>query len=318
MKRPVLFLVAVAGLVILALVPVMSRAIVADREHVKIAKSARPLLPGYRYIRSAHPDRTAVYDRRDHLVAQLTEGSATVVFHGQSRTFTDPDQTSAVVRTDAWVRFAPSPWRFGQQTQTWFRTWFGEKVGDRSPDLFADAVRYLSDQPRDAGFGPPAQDPRTRVRGADWNDYLGVASAHRQPRPKLRRYVDCSGYIRLVYGHDMGVRLFEDRSPHADGLGRLSRSMAAAAPGVEVADSRPDQLTDLRLLQPGDLVFFALHDDTNISHMGFFLDVDEQGHYRYVSSRIRANGPTFGDAGGAGILDGHGYYARHLRVIRRL
>jgi cell wall-associated NlpC family hydrolase len=232
--------------------------------------------------------------------------------------FTDPDFTSAVVRTYAWVRLAPSPWRFGQQQQAWFRTWFGEKVGDRSPDLFAGAVRYLSGRPRDAGFGPPTQDTGDRVRGADWNDYLGVAWADRQPRPSLSRDLDCSGYIRLVYGHDMGVRLFGDRSPHADGLGRLSRSMAAAAPGIEVADSRPHQLTDLRLLQPGDLVFFALHDNTKISHMGFFLGVDERGHHRFVSSRMRANGPTFGDAGGAGILDGDGYYARHLRVIRRL
>jgi hypothetical protein len=318
MKKPVLFLSAIAGLAIIALVPVVSRSIVDGRAHAKIAKSARPLLPGYRYIRSAHPDRTAIYDRRDHLVAELTEGSSTVVFHGQPRTFADPDFTSAAVRTDAWVRLAPSPWRFGQQQQAWFRTWFGEKVGDRSPDLFASAVRYLSGQPRDAGFGPPTQDTGDRVRGADWNDYLGVAWAGRQPRPSLSRDLDCSGYIRLVYGHDMGVRLFSDRSPHADGLGRLSRSMAAAAPGIEVADSRPHQLTDLRLLQPGDLVFFALHDNTKISHMGFFLGVDERGHHRFVSSRMRANGPTFGDAGGAGILDGDGYYARHLRTIRRL
>jgi hypothetical protein len=191
MKKPVLFLSAIAGLAIIALVPVMSRSIVDGRAHAKIAKSARPLLPGYRYIRSAHPDRTAIYDRRDHLVAELTEGSSTVVFHGQTRTFTDPGFTSAVVRTDAWVRLAPSPWRFGQQQQAWFRTWFGEKVGDRSPDLFASAVRYLSGQPRDAGFGPPTQDTGDRVRGADWNDYLGVAWADRQPRPRLSRDLDC-------------------------------------------------------------------------------------------------------------------------------
>jgi cell wall-associated NlpC family hydrolase len=222
------------------------------------------------------------------------------------------------VRTDAWVRFAPNPWRFGQQQQSWFRSWFGAKVGDRSPDLFADAVRYLSGQPHDAGFGPPDEDPGYRVRGADWNDYLGVSWADRQPSPALSRDIDCSGYVRLVYGHDMGVRLFDDRRPHTDGLGRLSSSMAAAAPGIEVADSRPHQLTELRLLRPGDLVFFALHSDRTISHMGFFLGVDEQGHYRYLSSRMRANGPTFGDAGGASILDGQGYYAHHLRVIRRI
>ncbi|MDN3358453.1 NlpC/P60 family protein [Actinomadura sp. DC4] len=318
MRKPVILLSAIAGPAIIALVPVMSRSIVDARAHDKISKSARPLLPGYRYIRSAHPDRTAVYDRHDHLVAQLTEGSSTVVFHGRTRTFTDPDTTSAAVRTDAWVRFAPSPWRFGQQQQAWFRTWFGAKLGGRSPDLFADAVRYLSGRPLDAGFGPPAEDSVHRVRGADWNDYLGVVWAGRQPRTTLSRDVDCSGYIRLLFGHDMGVRLFRDRDPHTDGLGRLSRAMAAAAPGIEIADSRPRQLTDLGLLQPGDLVFFALHDDTRISHMGFFLGVEEQGHDRFVSSRMRANGPTFGDIGGAGILDGHGYYARHLRIIRRL
>jgi hypothetical protein len=34
--------------------------------------------------------------------------------------------------------------------------------------------------------------------------------------------------------------------------------------------------------------------------------------------KLILNGTTFGDAGGAGILDGDGYYARHLRTIRRL
>ncbi|MGI5223528.1 NlpC/P60 family protein [Actinoallomurus sp. CA-142502] len=317
MRKPIIALVAVAAAAVIALMPLLSRTVVDAKERHRVGHSARPLLPGYRYIRSRHPDRTSVYDERDHLVATLTEGARTVVFRPKSRTFTDP-QAAAPVRTGAWVRFAPTAWRFGQQNTAAFRAWFAREVTDISPDLLADAMRYVTGGPADAGFGPYAEDEEHRVRGADWNDYLGVAWGGLQPDPRLHRDVDCSGFVRLVYGHDMGIKLYADTGSHADGLGRFSRSMAAGAPGVVIADSRPEQLTDLDELEPGDLVFFALHSRTRISHMGFYLGRDEEGHPRYVSSRMRANGPTFGDAGGAAVLNGDGYYARHLRVVRRL
>ncbi|WP_433474188.1 hypothetical protein ACQPZP_36325 [Spirillospora sp. CA-142024] len=275
MRKPIIGLVAVASAAVIALVPQMNHAIVDAKQRARVGHSARPLLPGYRYIRSKHPDRTNVYDERNHLVATLTEGARTVVFRPRERTFSDP-QAAAPVRTDAWVRFAAAPWRFGQQDTPAFRTWFAREVTDTSPDLFVDAMRYVTGHGEDAGFGRYAEDDVHRVRGADWNDYLGVAWGGLQPDPRLHRDLDCSGYVRLVYGHDMGVKLYPDTGSHADGLGRFSRSMAAGAPGVVIADSR------------------------------------------YVSSRTRANGPTFGDAGGAAILDGDGYYARHLRVARRL
>lgn len=316
-SKPIVLLVTVAGLAIIALVPLMNHTIVNAKDRARVGHSARALLPGYRYIRSRHPDRTAVYDNHDHLVATLTEGARTVVFRQASRTFSDP-QAAAVVHTDAWVRLAPAPWHFGLQAEPAFRAWFTSELRDTSADVFTNAMRYLTGQPEDAGFGPYTEDSVHRVRGADWNDYLGVAWGGGQPDPALRGDVDCSGYIRLVYGHDMGVKLYPDTGSHADGLGRFSRSIAAGAPGVVIADSRPGRLTDLDDLQPGDLVFFALHSRTRISHMGFYLGRDDEGHARYVSSRMRANGPTFGDAGGAGILDGNGYYSRHLRVIRRL
>ncbi|MDN3357195.1 NlpC/P60 family protein [Actinomadura sp. DC4] len=317
MRRLIIALVTVAGVAVIALVPTMNHAIVSAKERRHVAQSARPLLPGYRYIRSRHPDRTAVYDERDHLVATFTEGARTVVFRARTRTFTDP-QAAAPVRTDAWVRLAPTAWRFGRQDGAAFRTWFAHEVADASPDLLADAMRYVTGGTDEAGFGPYTEDEEHRVRGADWNDYLGVPWGGLRPDPRLRRDLDCSGYVRLVYGHDMGVPLYADTEPHADGLGRFSRSMAAGAPGVVIADGGPDQLTDLSDLQPGDLVFFALHSRTRIAHMGFYLGRDEEGHRRYVSSRMRADGPTFGDAGGAAVLDGDGYYARHLRVARRL
>ncbi|WP_433463513.1 NlpC/P60 family protein [Spirillospora sp. CA-128828] len=317
MRKPIIGLVAVASAAVIALVPQMNHAIVDAKQRAHVGHSARPLLPGYRYIRSQRPDRTNVYNERDHLVATLTEGARTVVFRPRERTFSDP-QAAAPVRTNAWVRFAPTPWRFGQQDTTAFRAWFAREVTNTSPDLFAHAMRYLTGHAEDAGFGRYAKDDVHRVRGADWNDYLGVAWGDLQPDPRLRRNLDCSGYVRLVYGHDMGVKLYPDTGLHADGLGRFSRSMAAGTPGVVIADSRPEQLTDLDELQPGDLVFFALHSRTRISHMGFYLGRDEQGHRRYLSSRMRANGPTFGDAGGAAVLDGDGYYARHLRLVRRL
>jgi cell wall-associated NlpC family hydrolase len=88
---------------------------------------------------------------------------------------------------------------------------------------------------------------------------------------------------------------------------------------VPVADTGA-QVTDLRRLQPGDLVFFdaSSDDGTAIDHVGVYLGLDGGGRHRFVSSRKSADGPTMGDLRGASVLDGSGFYARAFRSTRRL
>ncbi len=70
----------------------------------------------------------------------------------------------------------------------------------------------------------------------------------------------------------------------------------------------------------GDLVFFKIDvdDPEEIDHVGICLGVDTHGHYRFISSRQKANGPTFADVGGRSVLDGNGTYAKSFRAVRRL
>jgi hypothetical protein len=49
-----------------------------------------------------------------------------------------------------------------------------------------------------------------------------------------------------------------------------------------------------------------------------YLGRDSREHYRFISSRKRANGPTMGDLGGKSILDGTNLYARTFRAVRRV
>nr|MBA2556149.1 hypothetical protein [Chloroflexota bacterium] len=53
----------------------------------------------------------------------------------------------------------------------------------------------------------------------------------------------------------------------------------------------------------------ATRDGRAIDHDGIYVGLDGAGHARFVSSRRTADGPTIGDAGGASVLDGSGYWA---------
>jgi cell wall-associated NlpC family hydrolase len=74
------------------------------------------------------------------------------------------------------------------------------------------------------------------------------------------------------------------------------------------------------VLQTGDLLFFDLDKtaDGRTDHVAIYLGRDESGGHRFVSSRVRADGPTLGDLGGTSLLDDGGYYARSFRSAKRL
>jgi hypothetical protein len=92
-----------------------------DRDRQPAAGSGAPLITAapipsgttgaYRYERLTGPDRTVVRDARGGVLATLTDNARTAVLTGPSRTFAEPETTTATVVTDTWVRLMPAPSR---------------------------------------------------------------------------------------------------------------------------------------------------------------------------------------------------------------
>lgn len=300
--------------------------------------AAERLVEEYELVDLAGPARTQVRRRADlAVVATLTAGARTAVFAGPRRRFAEPSTTAAVVESTTWVRIAPQAWQPGPQVPEALARWLLAELDRDDPrvDVLAAAMQYLPDAPGlrdergvryagDAGFGyVHSRDERD---GADFYDYLEIPwdfpdAGTVKPSARWDRDLDCSGYIRLIYGYRFGIPLLnQTAATTVDGLPRTAASMAAYARSVVIAagrsPSRPP--TDLSAMQPGDLVFFALHDDPAlITHSGIYIGDDADGGMRFVSSRGTVDGPTFGDVRGDGVLDS-GYFGKRLRRVIRL
>ena len=275
--------------------------------------------PGYRYESAGDPHRKRVRDDDGNVVASVTEGARTVVVRGPSRTFAEPDTTTATVTTRSWVRLAPRPWRDGDAA---LERWLAKARDDRRPDILAIAMQYAkgavdirdAEGLRIAGaatYGP--LDEGERAENSDFNDFLGVGWTYRDgtvrdARPDHLGALDCSGFVRMVFGYRSGYPL-EWGEPTGKALPRRAVQMADDGPGVEVTD-----------LQTGDLVFFDADpgDGPAVDHVGIYLGLDSAKKPRFLSSRKTANGPTMGDLGGAAVLKGTGFYARAFRSAKRL
>lgn len=287
------------------------------------------------FSRLADPARTIVRDAdTGALLAQLTDGSRTALLTGPVRTFAEPKFTDATVTTNKWVRLLPEPWNPRDRHASWFRSWLDRVSQSDKPDVLAVAFQYVYGADKrtndngvpyrgDAGFGPwSRKHPGYRQEGSDFYDYLGIPwtfpNGNREtPDPEQYRDLDCSGFIRLVYGYRMGIPLRNTNTP-GRGLPRRAFAIAKYGPGTVIIENRHRPATDYERLQPGDLVFFNNDADGLIDHSGIYLGVDSGGHYRFISSRATANGPTMGDLGGLALLDGGGYYSRAFRTARRL
>jgi cell wall-associated NlpC family hydrolase len=289
------------------------------------------------FERATGPDRTVVHDGAGRTVATFTDGARTVVLTGPKRVFSEPKNTDASVTGTAWVRLAPQEWRADAADADWVRPWLARELADTSPDVLAVSMEYLTGTGAhtdakgvryagDASFGPVSDtDPDGRAENSDFYDYLGVSWNFPDTgpeKPKRDRYgaVDCSGFVRLVYGYRMGYPL-RNSNTRGGGLPRRAFAMSEFGPGVPVIPNAGRPPADRTALQPGDLVFFNSDPGTSTfrtDHSGIFLGVDGAGHYRFVSSRSKANGPTFGDTGGAAILDGGGYWGQRWRTARRI
>jgi cell wall-associated NlpC family hydrolase len=258
--------------------------------------------------RVASPAGTEVRDAAGAVLARFTDGAFTVSIAGPRRSFSEVGLAVTVV-TNWWVRVLPQP--FGGVMNDGLRSWLAAALTDRSPDVLATAVAYTSGTQADARY----------AFGADFNDYLGITSIYGNtvvaPKPANLGALDCSGFVRLVFGYRSGVPLSLSVSPGR--LPRQAMDQLAGGPGRVVATSSA-QVTAIGSLRPGDLVFFdaSTADGTAVDHVGIYLGVDTQGHRRFVSSRRSADGPTFGDVSGASTIDGTGYWARAFRGIRRV
>lgn len=284
------------------------------------------------FERLSSPARTVVRDG-GKVLAVFTDGARTVVLDGPKRTFSEPAATDAAVHTTSWVRLAPQPWHPGDENKDWFATWFAKARSDATPDVLEVATQYVIDAPAekdaegvrfrgDASFGPVKASGAGRKEQSDFYDYLGRPWSFPDAKadPDTTRYgaVDCSGFIRLVYGYRMGMPLLatNDAGP---GLPRRAFAIAAHGPGVELVPNKRVRTTSYGLLQPGDLVFFEVEDDPDtLDHAGIYIGIDDDGHHRFISSRERIDGPTMGDVGGTSLLDDGGHYSKAWRAARRL
>ncbi len=313
----------VLGALALSLLVVPSQALAA-KGGTKSAVSSATSTSGWTFVRASSPARTLVKDSSGTLVATYTDGSRSVVLAGPARTFAE-STTSATVRTTSWVRLLPSP-----STGSVDEAWLASALADRSPDVLATAVQYVTGAPTtraadgslvssDASYGPLVDG--SRQEGSDWNDYLQVRATYDgttdSPEVSQAGSLDCSGYVRMVFGQRSGYPM--TLTPDGVRLPRRAVQMHSAGPGTLVLDS-PKRPTSLSSLLAGDLVLFdaSTDDGTLVDHVGIYLGKDSAGAPRFVSSRKTVDGPTMGDVGGRSTLSGTGLYATSLRAVRRL
>lgn len=284
---------------------------------------------GYHYTRISSPNRTVVTDLEGKWLATFTVGAQTVTLDGPVRTFSEPAYTSYTVTHSTWVRVLPKP--FGGQVD---QLWLAAALADNSPDVLEVSMGYINGASHklndaglklagDADYGPLQADG-TRKEGSDFNDYLGISWSYgsKIDKPELNEVnaLDCSGFIRMVWGYRNNLPL--TLSPNGKAIPRRSFEILDAAPGIVVIPNTGQQVRDFASLNVGDVVFFdaSTDDGTRIDHVGMYIGIDSGGYHRFVSSRKTANGPTLGDYGGKSILEAinsKGLYANALRAVRR-
>ncbi len=298
-----------------------------ERDVARSPAAASPMA-GLSVTRADGPARSIVEDADGQWVATFTDGAYTVALAGPEREFDEPTATHGVT-TDRWVRILDAPFDGEVDGE-----WLDAARTDRSPDVLEVATQYFDGAPEitdDEGalisaaakYGP-LQPDGSRPVGSDWHDFRGVDAVygdHTDPAdPEEYGSLDCSGYVRIVYGFRFGIPM-SLRPERGTTLPRRSFEQAADAPGVTPIPDEGDRPTDLGALEAGDLVFFDApsDDDGRIDHVGIYLGVDEGGERRFIHSRRSHNGPTMGgDDVGPSVLDGDGFYARGFRSSRRL
>lgn len=300
---------------------------------IKDSGNAPAVAAGPGFDRLENPGRTVVRDQSGAVLATFTDGARTVAFTGPVRTFAEPRFTKATITTNTWIRLAPEAWSPGAEKAAWFAPWFDAARQDKSPDVYDVAMQYADGAPAqkddgglqfrgDAIFGPVEPAGVARLEQSDFLDYLGVTytfpDVKKAAKPDHIGALDCSGFVRMVYGYRLGYPLLGTNNA-GPGLPRRAWAIAENGPGVKLIPNTQTRVTSYDALQPGDLLFFEVEGGVDeLDHVGIFLGIDSDGHYRFMSSRERANGPTFGDLGGTSLLDDGGMYSKGWRAARRI
>ncbi|GGJ67953.1 NlpC/P60 family protein [Streptomyces brasiliensis] len=287
-----------------------------------------------------NPARSVLRDDKGEVIATFTDGARTATLKGSTRTFSEPAITKTKVVTDDWVRLLPEPWTKDADNQQWFKEWFKKYYRSEEDDIFAFAFQYTPGAPvkkddqglqyaGQAFYGPFKADGVDRYEQTDFYDYLGIPYTFRDgttmyPQTDRLHSVDCSGYLRLVYGYRARYPLMA-ADDKGDGLPRTADGMARGKEGVDIIELQGPSPWYVRpkntdVLQPGDLLFFKMDHRTanHMDHSAIYLGLDTEGHKVFVSSRKEQNGPTIGDQGGVSRLDGNGFYAQLFRSAKRL
>ncbi|WP_425246403.1 NlpC/P60 family protein [Streptomyces sp. NEAU-NA10] len=308
--------------------------------HVTAGVEDEPTDMWHHSVRDPEKAPAAVFRSGAVGVRGLASTGATVLpqarvydFRIDTAVWTDPP----VVTHDTWVRVLPEPFdgTWTAAVEQRIHAW----AGDTSPDALTYASMYrpfapgVTDPARqnaqvlgESGYSEPLVSGLREV-GADFHEYMGLTwtfpsgeSVTETPDPKWLKNLDCSGFVRMVYGYHLGVPMgLAEDSVQRRYLPRTSKWQAASSPGIVVAQSAdaPPPLDTLRI---GDVLFWNDPDDGAVSHTGIYMGLDQHGKRRFVSSRKTPNGPTMADVGGKSIVDGTAsdLYTDKLRVIRRL
>ena len=249
-----------------------------------------------------------------------------------------------------WVRMLPQPFTgWTPAVEAAVRGW----LVDSTPDVLAYSMMFIAGAPAvvdpglfttgvdapkqvlgEARYGHTEPDGK-RQEGADFNDYIRIPWAYpcltvptTDVNERLQQYcLDCSGYVRMIFGYHLGLPLSLKDRADLDGLNlpRRAVQIGPSGPGMLIAEST-DVPVDTSNIRIGDIVTFnadAGDDDPageaeeRDDHVGLFLGTDGAGNQLFVSSRKTANGPTFGPLGGVSYLNGGGYWAQAARRLRR-
>lgn len=207
---------------------------------------------------------------------------------------------------------------------------------DPSPDVLAYAMKYITGAPDlfnpvlgaqvagQSSYGPLDTDG-TRIEGADFHDYMGLDwtfpnGEFRAADPDEALSLDCSGFVRIVYGFNTGLPMVFDQNIDGTNLPRRTLDIGPSGPGIIVAQA-VGTAPSLAAIQIGDVPHFDATSDGEtagqVDHNGIYIGLDQSGNMRFVNSRKTPNGPTFADLGGASVLNGSGTYTTRLRIIRR-
>ena len=262
----------------------------------------------YTQVSLSNPTRLEVRDASNNWLATYTNNAYTVKVKGPSRTFSEPvftetNTTQYTVTSNIWQRVLKSKFT-GTVDEAQLENW----LADTSPDTIAIAMQYVHGTPTvnvgnirmsdNAEYGSGA--------GADFNDYFGISwnygtyGGTDAPESAEFGQMDCSGYVRMIFGYRQGMTLTQTTRPGI-AIPRTSAEQCNTSDSLGITlvantGARPAS-SNYSKLTIGDLVCFDATPDGTIDHIGIYMGVDSGGHYRFLSSRNSLLGPTMNDSG---------------------